>query len=74
MSAAKAVKDPLRRGRVCNTDSLNVRDTHAASGKKLKSLAAGVVVGVYSETAGWVKIDPKAALWVNKKYLEPVAV
>lgn len=74
MSAPKATKDPLWRGRVFNTDSLNVRDTHAASGKRIKSLAAGVIVGVYSEKAGWVKIDSKAALWVNKKYLEPVAV
>ena len=73
MTVPKAIKAPLWRGRVVNTDSLNVRDTHAASGKKIKALAAGVIVGIYSEKSGWVKIDPKAALWVNKKYLEPVA-
>lgn len=66
----QTVKEPLWRGRVSNTESLNVRDVAAASGKKIKSLAAGVVVGVFSEKNGWVRIDPKAALWVNKKYLE----
>ena len=73
MAAPKAVKDPLWRGRVINTESLNVRDTAAASGKKIKSLAAGTLVGVYSEKDGWAKIDPKAALWVSRKYLELVA-
>ena len=43
-------------------------------GKKFKSLATGAVIGVYSEKDGWAKIDPKAALWVSKKYLKPVVV
>lgn len=73
MTAPKAIKDPLWRGRVINTESLNVRDTNAASGKKIKALPAGVVVGIYSEKDGWAKIDPKASLWVSKKYLELVA-
>jgi hypothetical protein len=73
MQAAKSVKEPLWRGRVVNTESLNVRSAAAASAKKIKALAAGIVVGIYSEKAGWARIDPKAMLWVNKKFLELVA-
>ncbi len=66
-------KAPIWRGRVANTESLNVRDKPAAAGKKIKSLAPAVIVGVYAEQDGWVKIDPSDALWVNKKYLEQIA-
>jgi hypothetical protein len=54
---------------IINVDSLNVRESPNASGKKIKVLNKGVPVCAYEMNGSWCKIDPDESYWVNSNYL-----
>lgn len=67
----KPVVETTKHFRV-TAESLNVRDAASGSGKVVKALAKGVIVAGFNSKDGWLRIDPKAQLWVSQRFVEAV--
>ncbi len=54
---------------VTSKDGLNIRDKPSTSGKLLRTMPYGTIVGIYETSGSWVKISPKQECWCSKNYL-----
>lgn len=51
------------------SDSLNIRNSPAVSGKKINSTTLGAVLRVYAEKDGWLRIAAQRQEWVSAKFV-----